>query len=177
MKPADLRRNEETPTMEILLAAGVAAVVAGVVVLLLHKPRPVPVSTGVVAAPKPAPAAEGEAASGRRDALEEELVARRAEIARLEERLRAKEQSLAIQVQEHAEQERSLADRQRNLEHGREELKAAKRDHIRELERIAGLSSGQAKQILLRELEDELRHESARLVRQVEEETRRDADR
>jgi ribonucrease Y len=163
--------------MEIVFAAVVAAVVAGVVVLLVHRPRAMPASTGVVAAPKPTPAGDGEAVAPRRDGLEEELVARRAEIARLEERLRAKEQSLAIQGQELTEQERSLADRQRNLDHGREELKVAKRDHIRELERIAGLSSGQAKQILLRELEDELRHESARLVRQVEDETRRDADR
>ena len=42
---------------------------------------------------------------------------------------------------------------------------------------MAGLSAGQAKQVMMRELEDELRHESARLIRQVEEETRRDADR
>ena len=42
---------------------------------------------------------------------------------------------------------------------------------------MAGLSAGQAKQIMMRELEDELRHDSARLIRQVEEETRRDADR
>jgi ribonuclease Y len=163
--------------MEIVLAAVVAAAVAGAVVLLVHRPRAMHASTGVVATPKRAPAGDVEPASGRRDALEEELVARRAEIARLEERLRAKEQSLEIQGQELAERERSFADRQRNLDHGREELKAAKREHIRELERITGLSSSQAKQILLRELEDELRHDSARLVRQVEEETRRDADR
>ena len=37
---------------------------------------------------------------------------------------------------------------------------------------MSGLSAGQAKQILMHELEDELRHESARLIRQVEEETR-----
>ena len=56
-------------------------------------------------------------------------------------------------------------------------LKEAKHDQVRELERLSGLSAGQAKQILLRELEDELRHESARLIRQVEEETKRDAER
>ena len=48
---------------------------------------------------------------------------------------------------------------------------------MRELERVAGLSAGQAKQLLMRELEDELRHESARQVRQVEEETKHDAER
>ena len=42
---------------------------------------------------------------------------------------------------------------------------------------MSGLSAGQAKQIMMRELEDDLRHESARVIRQVEEETRHDADR
>ena len=95
----------------------------------------------------------------------------------MEERLRSKESSLELHGQRLDERERSLDDRQRNLEHAREELKAAKRDQIRELERVAGLSAGQAKQIMMRELEDELRHESARLIRQVEDETRHDADR
>ncbi|HEX8073544.1 MAG TPA: ribonuclease Y, partial [Thermoleophilaceae bacterium] len=73
--------------------------------------------------------------------------------------------------------ERSLEDRQRNLDHEVQKLKTAKQDHIRELERVAGLTSSQARQILLRELEDELRHDSARVVRQVEDEARREADR
>jgi ribonucrease Y len=163
--------------MEIVLAALVAAAVAVAVVLLVHRPRTVQAAAGTVATPERTAAGDIRHAGATREAVEEELVARRAEIARLEERLRAKEQSLAIQAGELDERERSLADRQRNLDHGREELKEAKREQIRELERVAGLSAGQAKQILMRELEDELRHESARLVRQVEEETRRDADR
>ena len=40
-----------------------------------------------------------------------------------------------------------------------------------------GMSASQAKQLLLKELEDQIRHDSARLVRQIEEETKRDADR
>jgi len=163
--------------MEIVLAALVAAAVAVAVVLLVHRPRTVQAAAGTVATPERTAAGDIRPAGATRDALEEELVARRAEIARLEERLRAKEQSLAIQTGELDERERSLADRQRNLDHGREELKEAKREQIRELERVAGLSAAQAKQILMRELEDELRHDSARLVRQVEDETRRDADR
>ena len=116
-------------------------------------------------------------AAPRRDEVEEELAARRSELARLEERLRAKESSVDLKSSELSELERSLDDRQRNLDLGREQLKEAKRDQIRELERVAGLSAGQAKQILLRELEDELQHESARMIRQVEEEARTDADR
>ena len=48
---------------------------------------------------------------------------------------------------------------------------------MRALERVSGLSASQAKQLLLKELEDQIRHDSARLVRQIEEETKRDADR
>jgi ribonuclease Y len=171
--------------MEIALAALVAAAVAVAVVLLVQRPRAARVAAGSTVAPDrdgpPRRDRPGETAvpagGARRDVVEEELVARRTELARLEERLRAKEQSLELQGQELAERERSLDDRARNLDHAREQLKEAKREQIRELERVARLSAGQAKQILLRELQDELRHESARVVRQVEEETRRDADR
>ena len=48
---------------------------------------------------------------------------------------------------------------------------------MRELERASGMSASQAKHHLLKELEDQIRHDSARLVRQIEEETKRDADR
>src|SRR5918992_3845850 len=166
--------------MEIVLAALVAAAVAVAVALLLQRPRAAPTGAGSVAAPDRRDAAAGGAAAPPavgRDEVDHELRARREELARMEERLRSKESSLELHGRRLEERERSLDDRQRNLEHGREELKAAKRDQIRELERVAGLSAGQAKQIMMRELEDELRHESARLIRQVEEETRHDADR
>jgi ribonuclease Y len=166
--------------MEIVLAALVAAAVAVTVALLLQRPRAAPTAAGPLAAPERRDGAAGGPAApqvaGDSD-VEHELRARRSELARLEERLRSKESSLELHGQRLDERERALDDRQRNLDHAREELKAAKRDHIRELERVAGLSAGQAKQIMMRELEDELRHESARLIRQVEEETRRDADR
>jgi ribonuclease Y len=163
--------------MDIALAALVAAAVAVTVALLVQRAGQ-PATAGT-AAPDRAPARlggrGGRAESG--DGLEAELHARRTELARLEERLRAKEGSIELQEQELDGRERTLDDRQRNLEHAREELKEAKRDHMRELERVSGLSAGQAKQVMMRELEDELRHDSARLVRQIEEETRRDADR
>jgi ribonucrease Y len=167
--------------MEIVLAALVAAAVAVAVALLLQRPRAAPTAAGSVAAPerRKGPAAGAAASPGAAggDEIEHELRARRSELARLEERLRSKESSLELHGQRLDERERSLDDRQRNLEHAREELKAAKRDQLRELERVAGLSAGQAKQIMMRELEDELRHDSARLIRQVEDETRHDADR
>jgi ribonucrease Y len=127
---------------------------------------------GAVATAPAAPAAGAD-----RDAIEAELRERRSEIARIEERLLAKEEAIDARVNELTRREQSLEDRARNLEHEAERLKQTKQDELRELERIANLSSGQARQLLLRELESELRHDSAKLVRQVEEETRRDADR
>jgi ribonuclease Y len=196
---------EETK-MDIVVAGLVAAAVAVAVVLFVQRPRATlaraehggPAEATATAAgrssraqaaprepsPEPgapataqSPASTEEASVARRDALEEELRARRSELARLEERLMAREQSLELQGQELAERERSLDDRQRNLDNTRERLKQARREQVRELEQIAGLSAGQARQILLRELEDEVRHDSARLIRQVEEETKREADR
>ena len=66
------------------------------------------------------------------EAVDEELRARRAELARLEERLRAREQSFELQAQELEERERSLDDRRRNLEKDAGRLKEAKREQVRE---------------------------------------------
>jgi ribonuclease Y len=161
--------------MEIVLAAVVAAAVAAAVLVLGQRARAQRAAT----VQPPLAAGEPTQALERRPPAEadDELRARRSELARLEERLRAKEQSLEIRAQELEDRERSLEDRRRNVELSAERLKDSKRDHMRELERIAGLSAGQARQLLLRELEEELRHDSARLVRQVDEETKREAER
>ena len=58
-----------------------------------------------------------------------------------------------------------------------EELAHLRDEHERALERVAGLSAGQAKQALLKEVEDQARHDSAKILRAVEEETKRDAER
>src|SRR5215210_5658890 len=163
--------------MEIVIAALVAAGVAVAVVMLVQRPRTVGASASgrprsteranlvqaTATAPAVAPAPDDPVPVAR-DALEEELVARRTEIARLEERLRAKESSLQVQEQQLDERDRSLEDRRRNLDHTREELKTEKARQLRELERVSGLSAGQAKQMMMRELEDDVRHESARLT-------------
>ena len=173
--------------MEIALAALVAAAVSAGVVLALGRVRgPVPAGAGRGGPPRradghgdgahpgPAPVPSGGEASAQSGedpaAIEDELQARRAELGRLEERLRARESA-----QEAREQ--SLEDRQRNMEHEQSKLKETRSQQVRELERLSGLSAGQAKQLLMRELEDELRHDSARVIRQVEEETKHDAER
>jgi ribonuclease Y len=171
--------------MAIVIAA---ALLAGglIVAALLFRPRtavavPVPAAGSVVSASAPATAAAVPApipaAPVSRDAVDRELLERRAEIARIEERTLSKEESVDLKLADLARRERSAEDRARELDHQRELLDERKREHVRELERLAGLSAAQAKQILLKEVEDMARHDSARVLRQVEEETKRDADR
>jgi ribonuclease Y len=112
-----------------------------------------------------------------REQVELELRERRAETVRLEERVLHREEALEARLDDLGRREQSLADRERNAELLKNELREARQAHLRELERIAGLTQAQAKQILLREIEDEARHDSAKLMRQIEEETRREADR
>jgi ribonuclease Y len=157
--------------MEIVIAAVVVALglAAGLVLAasLLARRAPALVGHRRPGAPKPAAAAAPER-RGEADAAD--LKERRTEMVRLEERLLSKEEALDSRLA-------GLAEREQQLLVRTEENDGAKERHIRELERVSGLSASQAKQILLHELEDQIRHDSARRVRQIEEETKRDADR
>ncbi len=106
-----------------------------------------------------------------------ELNARRAELVRIEERVLGKEEALDAQRAELARRERGVDERAEGIERKAAELADGHRELERQLERVAGVTAAQAKQLLLRELEDQIRHESAKLIRQIEEETKRDADR
>src|SRR4051794_8561333 len=70
-----------------------------------------------------------------------------------------------------------LEQREAVLIREREETEKVRADATRALERASGLSAGQAKQALLKDIEDQARHDSVRIIRQVEEETKRDAER
>jgi ribonuclease Y len=94
----------------------------------------------------------------------------RTELARVEERLIARADKLDVRLAELEERERVCAEKEAGLDGLREE-------RIRKLEAVSGMSAGSAKQALLADLEDSLRHDSARLVRQIEQETKREADR
>jgi ribonucrease Y len=164
--------------MEILLAALVAAAVSGAVALVaLRSGRGPAVANGGRSLPsgRPGRAARRRAAHAPGDGTEPP--AGRQELARLEERLQERERTLDARAADQDDRERSLTERQRELETARAEVEATHQDRLRALERTAGLTAGQARQELLGELKAELRHERARLIRQVDEETRHDAER
>jgi ribonuclease Y len=94
----------------------------------------------------------------------------REELVRLEERLNARGEDLDRRTRE-------LDDQTRALEAERDQLTRRRREHEQALEQISGLSAGQAKDRLMREITDQVRHESAREIRQIEEQTKRDAER
>ena len=107
----------------------------------------------------------------------EELRARRAEIARMEEHALRQSESIKVQLAELERRRQAFEDRERNLEQQAEDLKRAKRVQRRELEQISGLSAAQAKQLLLKEVEEEARHQAGLSLRRIEDQTKRDAER
>jgi ribonuclease Y len=97
--------------------------------------------------------------------------------ARASERARSLEDALDRRSAELDARERDLEAHVERLAAQEEELAHLRDEHERALERAAGLSAGQAKQALLKEVEDQARHDAVRILRSVEEETKRDAER
>src|SRR6478735_1310681 len=108
---------------------------------------------------------------------ERELGDRRAEIAKIEERVNAREEIVSARSEEVARREQSIADRETHAKQMQEELKAAKDMELAELERISGMTATQARDTLLAQVEERCRHDMAKIVRQVDEETKLESDR
>jgi ribonuclease Y len=109
--------------------------------------------------------------------LEAEVQARRDQIHRIEERVLAREQEIEAKLRELARRDQGVSDRETHARELQEELKLAKQEAVGQLERIAGLTLGEAKQQVLGQAEDAVRHELGRRVRQLEEEARTEARR
>jgi ribonuclease Y len=111
--------------------------------------------------------------AGRREAA----AAAAAADVRASERAKSLERTLDRRSAELDARERDLEAHVERLAAQEEELVHLREEHERALERVAGLSAGQAKQALLKEVEDQARHDSVKILRAVEEETKRDAER
>jgi ribonuclease Y len=109
--------------------------------------------------------------------VEQELKDKRGEIAKIEERVITKEEEIDRKLTEVERREQGLLDREGHLKQLQDETKAAKDAELRELERISGLTVEEAKKQILERSEELVRHDLARMVRQLEEEARGDAKR
>jgi ribonuclease Y len=111
-----------------------------------------------------------------RTAIERDNAERRAELTRQERRLQQKEETLDRKIEGIEQRERKLAGRERSLEQAREEVEEIKREHLKELERVAQLNEEQAREMLLERIEERVRGEAAKRIRVIEEQAREEAD-
>ena len=100
--------------------------------------------------------------------LERESKERRSELQKFEKRVLAKEEALDRKADSLEKRESQLTSREDRLNKRQAEVDALSEKRVQELERISGLTSEQAKDYLLKTVEDEVKHETAMLVKELE---------
>lgn len=108
--------------------------------------------------------------------VERENREKRAEIQRLERRLTQKEEVLDRRLENLEGKERSLAVKEEETARLQAELDDLIAKQMAELQRVSGLSAEEAKSLLLKMVEDETKHEAARLIRDIETQAKEEAD-
>jgi len=120
--------------------------------------------------------AKDEAFRLKREA-EREIREQRAELQRLERRVVQREESLERKSESQEQRDRALAQREQEIVKAREEVSALAARQQQELERISSLTSEQAREQLLKQVEEQVRSDALQIVKKVENEAREDADR
>ena len=100
--------------------------------------------------------------------LEKETKERRAELSRNERRLQQKEENVDKKLEQIERREQSLASREDSLNKKKDEVNKLNEQRLRELERISGLTSEQAKEYLLKVVEEEVKHETAIKIKEMD---------
>jgi ribonuclease Y len=109
--------------------------------------------------------------------LERENRERRADIQRLEKRLLQKEESIDRKYEVLEKKEEALSKKDAEVEKLKSELQETHQRHRHELERISGLSSDEAKALLLKDVEEEIQQEIAIKIRDLEAKAKEESDR
>ena len=112
-----------------------------------------------------------------RSEMERENKDRRNDLQRQERRLLQKEENLDRKIESFERKEEKLASKEQRLNAAQEKAEAMLEKRQVELERISGLTSDEAKQELLQSLEEEVKHESAMMVKDLEQQAKDEADR
>ncbi len=105
-----------------------------------------------------------------RNEAEAEVRERRAESARVEQRLTQKEENLDRKIEGLERREQTLRDREEQIEQVRAEAEAFRGRQQGEFERVANLTAAEAREQLLASIEDEIGEEASRRVREMEKE-------
>jgi len=105
---------------------------------------------------------------GQKQEFDNEVRERRQELGRLEKRLLEKEEKLEVKMQSAIDRESELSKKLDELYEKEDYLAELVEKKVHELERISGMSSEDAKKVLLEHLEKELKLEAAQLIRENE---------
>ncbi|MCI8423090.1 MAG: ribonuclease Y [Lawsonibacter sp.] len=107
---------------------------------------------------------------------EKEVKDRRADLQRQEHRLQQKEENLDRKTENIEKKEEQLSAKLAKLEATQAEAEQIKRGHLEMLERISGFTAEEAKSYLLKQLEEDVTHESAMKVKEIETRFKEEAD-
>ena len=108
---------------------------------------------------------------------EKELKDRRSEISRQERRITQKEETLDKKTENLERKEHNLATKMKSLEARELEIAEIKEKQLAELEKISGLSQEEAKDIIMKSIEEQARHDAAIMVKEIEQEAKENAER
>ena len=108
--------------------------------------------------------------------LDKEIKERRAEIQRNERRIEQKEANIDRKLEAVEKREAGFAVKEEELKKQKIEISKLNEQRLQELERISGLTSEQAKEYLLKTVEDEVKHDTAVMVKTLESRAKEEAD-
>lgn len=101
---------------------------------------------------------------------------RRRELDRMERRLIQKEESLDKKLDNIEQKDQVIREKETMVEKTQEDLNLILTQQLKEMERISGMSSEQARELLLHNVEQQIRAEAAALIREIEAEAKEEAD-
>lgn len=107
---------------------------------------------------------------------DKEIKERRNEISRQERRIQQKEENLDKKTETLEKKDEKLNEKMKELDTQKESLEKVREKQLEELERISGLSVEDAKQFLLKNVESEVRHEAAMMIRDIESQAKEEAE-
>ena len=111
-----------------------------------------------------------------RNQQERENRERRAEVQRYEARISKKEELLDQRAAEYEKNEKEFAEKQTAMAKREEALSKQEELYRQELERISGLSAQEAKDLIIKNLENEARHDAQGLINKIEQEAQLTAE-
>ena len=108
--------------------------------------------------------------------LERETKERRAELQRYEKRVLSKEEAIEKRSEAIERREASFTTREEAMKQREAKVEELSKQRVQELERISGLTSEQAKDYLLKTVEEDVKHDTAKMIKELENQAKEEAD-